>query len=315
MKFRVIERVVRKASPGRRTLIAMIAIGGLGAASTPAEAAPTSGPTAIGARLSVEVVGRGPDVVLLPGLASSRAVWAATVARLRPHYRLHLVQIAGFAGEPALANGSGEVLAPIVAELEAYLSSQATVRPAIVGHSMGGLIALMLASRSPGSVGHVVVVDALPFFELLYGSDATLARAGPRAEAFRDRLLDSGPAGFRSGQKAAISRLVLRPGARAAALGWSLTSDRRVVAQAVYEVMTTDLRPELSKVAAPVDVIFAYDAPFGPVERIDRLFRSAYANAPAACFHRVDKARHFVMLDRPVRFGRLLESLLATPSC
>ena len=42
-----------------------------------------------------------PDVVLIPGLSSSRAVWEAEGKLLAPNYRLHLVQVDGFAGAPA----------------------------------------------------------------------------------------------------------------------------------------------------------------------------------------------------------------------
>jgi pimeloyl-ACP methyl ester carboxylesterase len=71
-------------------------------------------------RVSVEIVGTGPDVVLIPGLASSRETWRRTVDRLRAHYRLHLVQIDGFAGEAAQANASGPVFDPVAEAISAY---------------------------------------------------------------------------------------------------------------------------------------------------------------------------------------------------
>ncbi|WP_260833937.1 alpha/beta fold hydrolase [Sphingopyxis sp. P1IMeth2] len=37
-----------------------------------------------GKRITVEVEGDGPDVVLIPGLSSPRAVWAPTAERLKP---------------------------------------------------------------------------------------------------------------------------------------------------------------------------------------------------------------------------------------
>ena len=58
-------------------------------------------------RITVTVRGRGPDVVLIPGLASSSAVWDATAKRLEGHYRLHIVQVDGFAGSPPKANAQG----------------------------------------------------------------------------------------------------------------------------------------------------------------------------------------------------------------
>jgi len=63
-------------------------------------------------RFSDEIVGPGPDIVLIPGLASSRDTWKAVADHLKNHYRLHLIQVAGFAGEPARGNAAGAVVVP-----------------------------------------------------------------------------------------------------------------------------------------------------------------------------------------------------------
>ena len=67
-------------------------------------------------RLSVQVRGEGPDVILVPGLTSGRGVWDGTV-RAVPGYRYHLVQVAGFAGDPARANAEGPVVASVAKRL------------------------------------------------------------------------------------------------------------------------------------------------------------------------------------------------------
>lgn len=88
-------------------------------------------------RLSVEVVGAGPDVILIPGLSSSREVWRATADRLKATHRVHLVQLAGFAGKP-WAHGDGAFVQPEVYELARYIREAGLDRPAVIGHSMGG---------------------------------------------------------------------------------------------------------------------------------------------------------------------------------
>ncbi len=87
--------------------------------TTPNAAAPT--------RFSVlvqgQAAGKGPDVILIPGLASSREVYAAEAKLLNSTYRLHRIQIAGFAGAPAGPNATGPLLKPIVEELHQYIAS------------------------------------------------------------------------------------------------------------------------------------------------------------------------------------------------
>ncbi len=57
--------------------------------------------------------------------------------------------MAGFAGAPAGANTSGPIIQPTVDEIDAYIRSANLHRPAVIGHSLGGLMGLMLAKQHP----------------------------------------------------------------------------------------------------------------------------------------------------------------------
>src|ERR1035437_8742468 len=72
-------------------------------------------------RITVTVWGHGPDVLPSPGLASSSAVWDATASHLENHFRLHIIQVAGFAGSPPQANAQGPVMQPTVDAIDAYI--------------------------------------------------------------------------------------------------------------------------------------------------------------------------------------------------
>jgi hypothetical protein len=61
------------------------------------------------------------DLVFIPGRASCRATWKEVAAKLKGSYRLHLIQIAGFAGEPTRDNAKGSVLLPTAQALDTYL--------------------------------------------------------------------------------------------------------------------------------------------------------------------------------------------------
>ena len=129
-------------------------------------------------RFTITVRGTGPDVILVPGLGCSPAVWEATAAHLEAHYRLHLVQLAGFGGLPAQANAKGPIIQPVVDALDAYIKTNQLKTPYFIGHSLGGLTGLMLVQQHPEDIGKLMIVDSLPFFGVLFGAkDAAAAGA------------------------------------------------------------------------------------------------------------------------------------------
>src|SRR3546814_6830109 len=72
---------------------AALALLALSAAAAPPLLA---GEATLTARFDVEIIGNGPDVVLIPGLNSTREVWRPTAEALASDHRVHLVQLAGF---------------------------------------------------------------------------------------------------------------------------------------------------------------------------------------------------------------------------
>jgi pimeloyl-ACP methyl ester carboxylesterase len=271
----------------RRTLI--LSALALALAGAPALAAPPFAPT----RFSVEVRGRGPDVILIPGLTAGREVWRATAAAL-PGYRVHLIQVAGFAGEPARGNRSGPVVAPLADEIARYIAENRLDHPAIVGHSMGGTIAMMIAARRPELTGRIMVVDMLPQPAGLFGGSAR--DASPLADFIATRgggRLFGALMGVFSPPNSANSR-----------------SDTDVVGRATQELMRTDLTPQLPRIRVPMTVVYASPDPQANAA-IDRSFARAYAAAPQARLVRVDGSGHMVMLDQPARFRAALRDFLA----
>jgi pimeloyl-ACP methyl ester carboxylesterase len=261
-------------------------------------------------RLSVEVIGSGADVVLIPGLASSRDVWRPLADRLASTHRVHLVQLAGFAGEP-WTHGDGPFVEPEVAELARYITEAGLERPAIIGHSMGGLSGLLLAQRQPALVGRLMIVDALPFYSALFGPTVTAETARPVAARMAAAMIAADEATYRAQQEQASQGLARDPVIREAMVAWSLASDRRAVAAAFSDVVITDARPGLAAMTTPVTALYATDADGGPPPTLaEALWTREYANLPGVRLIRVDGARHFIMSDQPQRFAELVDAFL-----
>lgn len=260
-------------------------------------------------RFVASVQGEGPDVVLIPGLASSGDVWDATAKQLASTHRVHVLQVKGFAGEPAGPNAEGAFLQPLVEEVADYAAK--LDHPAIIGHSLGGLTALEVAAKKPDAVGRVLIVDALPFYALLFAPTATPAMVKPQAEMMRTQSIAMSDDQFAAGQDRTMAMLVKTESERAAPKEWSLKSDRRVVANAMYEDMMEDARPLLPRIKAPVTVLYAYDASMGqPASMVDNLYASAYADLSGAKLKRIDGGYHFIMLDQPEAFASEVDAFL-----
>jgi pimeloyl-ACP methyl ester carboxylesterase len=260
-------------------------------------------------RFTVTVEGAGPDVILIPGLTSNRRVWDQAVASLGGRYRVHRLQIAGFGGEPTRGNAEGPILDGIVAELHTYIAAN-RIRPRVVGHSIGGLLTLMLAARHPGDVEQAMIVDALPFYGLLFGPDATAESVQPRAAAFRDQILALSDDAYRAQQNATLAALAANAAERPRLLEDSLASDRGVVARALYEDIVLDMRPALPAIRTPLTVAYAVN-PFATEAAFGSLMRAGYAGAPNVRFVPVEPSYHFIMLDQPARFAEILAEFLA----
>ena len=294
-----------------RTMLAAIGIALSSASIASTQSALPPPATVAPDRISVTVEGKGPDIILIPGLASSREVWAGLAARLRQSHRLHLVQVAGFAGSPAVPDPDGPVAAPTAEAIADYIRRERLKAPTIIGHSLGGEVALMLGARYPDRVGPLLIVDALPFYSLLIDPAATSDSVKPQAAAFRNAMLTAPATQAEAMQSASIARLAKTEAVRPALIEAGIKSDRKTVADATYELMTTDLRSELDHITVPVEVVYAYDLIYGvPASNIDTTFRNAYASTPHVSFKRIDGSFHFVMLDRPEAFAQAVIGFL-----
>ncbi|MGX8272597.1 alpha/beta fold hydrolase [Brevundimonas diminuta] len=285
---------------------------GFSAASivSPAQAEPirVEAPAFVSDRLSVEVMGQGPDVILIPGFASSREVWRPLARRLSATHRVHMVQLAGFAGE-AWTHGDGAFTQPVVDELARYAAT--LDRPAVIGHSMGGLSGLLLAQQHPEAISRVMSVDSLPFFSAMFGPQVTPQTARPFADQAAASILNADEAAFRIQQERTAVGMMRDEAGRAAMVDWSMASNRQAMASAIREVMTTDARPGLAAMTTPVWAVYASDADGGaPAAMADALWSREYAALPGVTLKRVDDARHFIMVDQPDRLDALVDVFL-----
>jgi len=240
----------------------------------------------------VNVVGQGPAVILIPGVASSGEVWQSTVDALKADYQLHVLTLAGFAGVkpiPMQSWGDGYLAIQQQAILR-YINEQQLEKPVIIGHSLGGYLALALAANAPEQIGGAVNVDGLPALGAMFSQAAASNRAPQQQpQRFDPMAMAKSMATAEDWQQRIVTNM--------------MSSDGQTSGRVMGELMRADLRGQLANIRVPVLTLGAlqHGAPYSTPEQVQKNYENQLANAPAQ-YHSFAFARdskHFIMADAP----------------
>ncbi len=238
----------------------------------------------------VEVTGSGPPIIFIPGLGSPGEVWTETVRALEDRYECHVLTLSGFAGRPPIDE---PLSAAVRRDLTRYIRSRRLDHPIVVGHSMGGFIALWLGASTPENIGALIVVDAGP----------ALSGDLDDARLLRSRWVEATDEEFARQARYMYTGMASHPKRLEAISSLAARSDRRTIGDAIYEMMITDLTDRMPEIRAPVLFVLADG---GLQQRI----RKQVEGVPDKEIVVIPKARHFVMIDEPKRFIAEIEAFL-----
>ncbi len=257
----------------------------------------------------------GRAVILIPGLAGGPWVWKDTIQALRADHVVYALTLAGFDGMPAPV-GDGDLLDRADASLLALIGEHRIDHPVLVGHSLGGTLAIRFAGEHSDLLSGVVAVDGLPIFPGM--ERLTLEQRLTAAERMHAQMSQATPEQFRAQQLAYMQGMGLVDADKAADYAaLNARSDAAAVANYMADDVSADYRPGLKDIAVPLLEISPYNAPDfnAPPMMMSEAQKSAYyegllADVPNATVLSISPARHFVMLDQPARFQEALEDFL-----
>jgi pimeloyl-ACP methyl ester carboxylesterase len=250
----------------------------------------------------VERHGSGPRaLILVPGLSTGGWVWQQMVRDFAPTNTVYVVTLPGFDGRPAVPGD------PFLAgrdALEQLIASRKLDKPVLIGHSLGGTLAIALAEELPERIGGVVSIDGLPVMPRT--EDTPPEQRALMAESMRKRMSGlTGPAFAAQQQQYMRSIGMVDMGRADDAAKLTARSDPEAVAAYVGAVLSRDLRPGLGKIKAPVLLLAPYYAPdaaaLNNMSAADKLayYRDLMSGTPRLEVEAIDKARHFAMIDQP----------------
>jgi non-heme chloroperoxidase len=249
-----------------------------------------------GARLAYHIVGEPPPrVLLVHGWMTSGRVWDQVLPALAAHGPL-VVDLRGAGASGACA--AGITLDRLVDDLVAVVDHAGLARFHLVGHSMGGQLAQLLAARAPGRLRSLALLNPVPV--------AGLPLPAPVADSFRAA----------GGQRAVFDGILdaacrqLPAEARALLLDEALAIAPAVIAE-VFDAWTAGspapVSPPPSMTGVPT-LVLATDDPFLPRAL---LADAVAARFPGAALEHLPGPGHYPQLEHPAATAALLAALWA----
>jgi pimeloyl-ACP methyl ester carboxylesterase len=277
-----------------------------------------------GRRVRYLDVGEGQEraFVLVHGMGGRWQHWLETIPSLAQHGRVLAIDLPGFGrSESPAAPPSLDGFADIAAELARSLGIERVV---LIGHSMGGPIAVRFAARHPGLVEAIALVAGAVYqFSDLLGARRVpywLAARPRETAAIATELLTAGlpaPAALRrlivrtpALRRMVLSPYVMDPNALPADV-ISLVVDgagARGVLPTVAAISRSDAREDMDQVSCPVLSIAGDRDRIVPLADTEALRR----DMPAAHSVVLEGCGHMLMLERPEAFNRRLLDFVTT---
>lgn len=252
--------------------------------------------------IKVEVLGKGETILFLPGFTTPGFVWKETVQHLNVKNEAHLISYAGFNGIPAIETP----WYPKVKEaLISYIKKNKFKKLTIIGHSMGGNLAVDLAAEFPDKVTKIVLVDSLACMrEVMMPNVST--ESLKYDSYYNNQMMSMKEDQFKAMANSMALGMTDNTEKQKEIANWMLEADRKTYVYGYTDLLKLDLRPKLSKIKAKSLVLVA--PTYGPMAAT--LMGNQYKNLKNKSVEMAPKGKHFIMFDNEDWFYKRVNSFL-----
>ena len=236
-----------------------------------------------------EAIGRGRPIVFIHGWLGSWRYWMSAMDDLSERHRAYALDLWGFGDTDRRQDGYS--LSAYVDLVEQFMEEMGISQAVLVGHGLGGVVAIRLAARTPERVDRLVAVSTPLVGAAIAPPLATFTNH--QGGEWLSRIL---------GRRQASAYPEVQMEAN--------KTDLNAIIRSVQTVYTEDLRPDLESFTFPVLLVYGKNDPLirPPDDRwVDQWEENIYLVSMEDSFH-------FPMLDELPRFTRLLRQFLALGS-
>ncbi|WP_430428524.1 alpha/beta fold hydrolase [Maribacter litoralis] len=259
--------------------------------------------TAQGNPFEVKVIGEGNPILLFPGFACTGEVWDTTVAELSKEYECHVFTFAGFGDVAAIEK---PWLPKIKEGVVSYISENKLENPVLLGHSLGGALALWMAAEG-NSYKELIIVDALPSTGALMMPDFK-SEYMVYDSPYNKQLLAMNDTDFEAMATQMASGMTKEKSNQEIIKNWMIKADRETYVYGYTDLLKLDLREDLSKINTPVTILAATE-PYG-LEMAKSTYDLQYKALAEYTIEFANGSSHFIMYDQPQWFIKNLKNAL-----
>lgn len=228
--------------------------------------------------------GRGElEMVFIHGLGSNAEVWDGMIPFISGTFKLASFELAGHGKTQPIPDPN---IAKEVLRLEAFIKEQGFAYPTLVGHGMGGMIALQYSIEHPADVHRLIMMDSAP-----------VQMASPEQKKEVGEELLNNYDRFVAGRYSVMSPI---EDVTDQILDSALKTDRATFVSLLMSSFDFDVTEELHSLTVPM-LIIGSELLFPHPDQTESILKQiGFGKARAISFKRMGQTGHFMMLERPV---------------
>jgi pimeloyl-ACP methyl ester carboxylesterase len=255
---------------------------------------PTSsfGTTHTSTSFQVEISGNGQPVLYLPGFTVPGSFWQETIDQLQLNRKSYHFTYAGF-------NGTAPIPMPwydtVKQDLIQYIETEKLTDIILIGHSMGGNLALDIATALPERIEKMVIVDSLPCMRAVMMPNVAAENLFYESP-YNQQLLNMEATSFEKYAQGIAGNMVNALDKKEVLTQWILKADRKTFVYGYTDLLKLDQREQLNKINTPTLVLAAS---FPSADTSKKVMEEQFLGLAKKQIAIATNSRHFIMYDQP----------------
>ncbi len=242
--------------------------------------------------IKVDKSGKGAPILFLLGFMTPGSVWTETAKNLNEKYETHFISYAGFNGNAPIAM---PWYATIKKELIDYVKTNHLKNLKLIGHSIGGNLAVDLAAELGDIVDKIIIVDALACMREVM-MPGVPAEALQYESPYNKQMIEMNDDAFLKSATMMAQGMTTVTEKQELIKSWILEADRKTYVYGYTDLLKLDVRPTLTQIKVPLLIL---GAPFPTKEIVLPNYEKQYANLANKTLEIAPAGRHYIMFDQP----------------